>query len=120
MQNAKRRSPGAESTNDPISVNSVSNRALRADLVKGIRKTAATPSRQSGLCSRVLRKHEGKAGRHVLGLWIRLLSGLVVGARFGPYDPMVTQYTQGTVVVDRWSIQDQVVSGVDRASPGLG
>src|SRR5229473_1121305 len=35
MSNAKHKSPAAQSANDPMLVNSISNRALRADLVQG-------------------------------------------------------------------------------------
>src|SRR5437016_10454615 len=35
MQHANPQSPSTQSTNDPMLVNSISNRALRADLVKG-------------------------------------------------------------------------------------
>jgi hypothetical protein len=103
MQNAKRRSPGAASTNDPMLVNSISNRALRADLVKGFENRGYVLADNPDFSVAYYACTKDKLdvtywdyGYDYYPDWW----GVGMGPGWGPYGPTVTQYTQGTVVVD--------------------
>jgi len=100
MQNAKRRSPSAESTNDPMLVNSVSNRALRADLVKGFENRGYALADNPDFAVAYYASTKEKLDVTYWDYGYAYYPDWWLGPGFGPYDPMVTQYTQGTVVVD--------------------
>jgi hypothetical protein len=102
MSNAKPRSPVAQASNDPMLVNSISNRALRADLVKGFESRGYVLSDKPDFAVAYYASTKEKLDvtywnygyayyPHWWGGW---------GPGFGAYEPTVTQYTQGTVIVD--------------------
>ena len=102
MQNAKGRSPGAPSANDPMLVNSVSNRALCADLVKGFESRGYVRSDNPDFAVAYYASTKEKLdvaqwdyGYAYYPYW---LSGF--GPGLGPSASVVTQYTEGTVIVD--------------------
>jgi hypothetical protein len=94
-----------QSTNDPMLVNSISNRALRADLRQGFEKLGYAASDSSpDFCvayyastTQQLDITAWNYGYSFRPRWWRAGWGPRYGAA---YDPMVTQYTQGTVIVD--------------------
>jgi hypothetical protein len=102
MQNAKPRSPGAQSANDPMLVNSISNRALRADLVNGFESRgyvlSDNPDFAVAYYASTKEKLDVTYWDYGYAYYPRWWSGW--GPVMGPPDPMVAQYTQGTVIVD--------------------
>jgi Domain of unknown function (DUF4136) len=96
------------SGNDPMLVNSISNRALRADLKQGFEKLGYTVNDSNpDFCVAYYASTTQKLditswnyGYSFRPRWWRG-RGWGYGPRFDPaFDPMVTQYTQGTVIVD--------------------
>ena len=94
----------AQSTSDPMLVNSISNRALRADLLQGFEKLGYTVDDSSpDFCvayyastNQQLDITSWDYGYPLRPRWWRGW-----GPRYrAMYEPMVTQYTQGTVIVD--------------------
>lgn len=93
-----------QSNNDPMLVNSISNRALRADLRQGFEKLGyiandSTPDfcvAYYASTNQVLDLTSWDYGYPLRPRWWRGW-----GPRYGAaYAPMITQYTQGTVIVD--------------------
>lgn len=99
MPNPTPRSAAAQSASDPMLVNSVSNRALRADLVKGFE------GRGYGLSNNpdfTVAYYASTQERLDVTYWDY---GYAYrprwwGPGFGFQEPVATQYTQGTVIVD--------------------
>jgi hypothetical protein len=99
MPNPKRQSPSAQSADDPMLVNSISNRALRTDLVKGFESRgyvlADTPDFAVAYYASTKEKLDVTYWDYgypfYAGSW---------GGMGGPYDAAATRYTQGTVIVD--------------------
>ena len=105
MANAKPRSPsGAQSANDPMLVNSVSSRALRADLVKGFTNRGYVLSDNPDFAVAYYASTKEKLNvtywDYGYDYYPRWWGGWGGGFGPGPNDPTVTQYTQGTVIVD--------------------
>src|SRR2546425_5218750 len=102
MSNPKPRSPSAQSTNDPMLVNSISNRALRADLVKGFEDrgyaVADKPDFVAAYYACANQKLDVAYWDYGYGFYPGWWGGW--GPGWGPYDATVTQYTQGTVIID--------------------
>ena len=100
----KPRIASAQSTNDPMLVNSISNRALRADLQRGFAKLGyavndSTPDFCVAYYASTNQQLDITSWDYGYPLRPRWWRGW--GPRFGgTYSPMVTQYTQGTVIVD--------------------
>ena len=99
MPNPQRRPPSAQSASDPMLVNSISNRALRADLVKGFENRgyvlADNPDFAVAYYASTKEKLDVTYWDYGYPFYPRWWGGMG-----GPYDPTVTQYTQGTVIVD--------------------
>src|SRR3989442_11449142 len=95
----------AQSTNDPMLVNSISNRALRADLQQGFEKLGyARNDSTTDFCVAYYASTNQQLdittydyGYSFRPRWWR---GWGPRYRSAMYEPMVTQYTQGTVIVD--------------------
>src|SRR6267378_8685782 len=100
MQNAKRRSPGAESTNDPMLVNSISNRALRTDLVKGFENRGYALADNPDFAVAYYASTQQKLDVTYWDYGYPFYPGWWDGPGYGPYNRTVSQYTQGTVIVD--------------------
>ena len=102
MPNPQPKSQAAQSTNDPMLVNSISNRALRADLVKGFEDrgytVAAKPDFLVAYYASTNQKLDVTYWDYGYGFYPGWWGGW--GPGFGPYDTTVTQYTQGTVIID--------------------
>ena len=102
MSNPKPRSPSAQSTNDPMLVNSISNRALRTDLVKGFEDrgyaVAEKPDFVVAYYACTNQKLDVAYWDYGYGFYPGWWGGW--GPGWGPYDATVTQYTQGTVIID--------------------
>src|SRR3989449_5956489 len=96
MQHARRQAPSDQSANDPMLVNSISNRALRADLVKGFENRGYALSDTPDFTVAYYASTKDKLD---VTYWDY---GYPYYPRWwGPYEqPTVTQYTQGTVIVD--------------------
>jgi hypothetical protein len=94
----------AQSTNDPMLVNSISNRALRADLQRGFAKLGyavndSTPDFCVAYYASTNQQLDITTYDYGYSLRPRWWRGW--GPRYRDmYAPMVTQYTQGTVIVD--------------------
>ncbi len=92
----------APSANDPMLVNSISNRALRADLVKGFEgrgyALADNPDFAVAYYASTTQKLDVTYWDYGYPFYPRWWGGW--GPGWGPYDSTVTQYTQGTVIVD--------------------
>ena len=94
----------AQSTSDPMLVNSISNRALRGDLRKGFEKLGyavndSTPDFCVAYYASTNQQLDLTAWDYGYSLRPRWWRGW--GPRYrDTYEPMVTQYTQGTVIVD--------------------
>jgi hypothetical protein len=102
MPNPERREASAPSANDPMLVNSISNRALRADLVKGFQGRgyvlADSPDFTVAYYASTTQKLDVGYYDYGYSFSPRWWGGF--GPGWGPADPTVTQYTQGTVIVD--------------------
>jgi uncharacterized protein DUF4136 len=94
----------AQSNSDPMLVNSISNRALRADLQQGFEKLGyAVSDSAPDFCVAYYASTNQQLditgwdyGYPLRPRWWRGW-----GPRFGGmYEPLATQYTQGTVIVD--------------------
>jgi len=94
----------AQSTSDPMLVNSISNRALRGDLRQGFEKLGyavndSTPDFCVAYYASTNQQLDITAWDYGYSLRPRWWRGW--GPRYRDmYEPMVTQYTQGTVIVD--------------------
>jgi hypothetical protein len=101
MTNAKPRSPAAQSSDDPMLVNSVSNRALRTDLVKAFENRGYVRSDKPDFTvayyASTKQKLDVTYWDYGYAYYPRWWGGW--GPGFGP-TPMATEYTQGTVIVD--------------------
>ena len=101
MSNPEQRTPSAPGANDPMLVNSISNRALRADLVKGFENRgyalADKPDFAVAYYASTKQKLDVTSWDYGYSFYPRWWGGWGPG---GPYDPTVTQYTQGTVIID--------------------
>jgi len=98
MQHAKAQSPSASSTNDPMLVNSISNRALRADLIKGFENRGYALSDTPDFTVAYYASTKDKLD---VTYWDYGYPYYPRWWGFGPYEqPTVTEYTQGTVIVD--------------------
>jgi hypothetical protein len=99
MPNPKPRQPGVQAESDPMLVNSVSNRALRADLVKGFEGRGYGVSEKPDFTVAYYASTKEKLDitywdygyANYPGWW---------GPGYGFDAPTATQYTQGTVIVD--------------------
>ena len=102
MPNPERPPQFAPSANDPMLVNSISNRALRADLVKGFQgrgyALADNPDFAVAYYASATQKLDVTYWDYGYPFYPRWWGGW--GPGWGPYDSTVTQYTQGTVIVD--------------------
>ncbi len=93
-----------QSTSDPMLVNSISNRALRGDLRQGFEKLGyavndSTPDFCVAYYASTNQQLDITAWDYGYSLRPRWWRGW--GPRYRDmYEPMVTQYTQGTVIVD--------------------
>jgi len=93
-----------QSNGDPMLVNSISNRALRADLQQGFEKLGytvndSTPDFCVAYYASTNQELDISAWDYGYPLRPRWWRGW--GPRYGgAYAPMITQYTQGTVIVD--------------------
>ncbi len=94
----------AQSSSDPMLVNSISNRALRGDLRQGFEKLGyavndSTPDFCVAYYASTNQQLDITAWDYGYSLRPRWWRGW--GPRYRDmYEPMVTQYTQGTVIVD--------------------
>ena len=94
----------AQSTSDPMLVNSISNRALRGDLRQGFEKLGyavndSTPDFCVAYYASTNQQLDLTAWDYGYSLRPRWWRGW--GPRYRDmYEPMMTQYTQGTVIVD--------------------
>lgn len=94
----------AQSTSDPMLVNSISNRALRGDLRQGFEKLGyavndSTPDFCVAYYASTNQQLDITAWDYGYSLRPSWWRGW--GPRYRDiYEPMVTQYTQGTVIVD--------------------
>ena len=100
MQNPKPRSPAAVSSNDPMLVNSISNRALRTDLVKGFENRGYVLADNPDFSVAYYASTTEKLDVTYWDYGYPFYPDWWGGWGPGPYDPTVTKYTQGTVVVD--------------------
>jgi hypothetical protein len=102
MTNAKRKAPTAQSANDPMLVNSISNRALRADLVQGFESRGYVLSDKPDFAVAYYASTKDKLDvsyfDYGYSYYPRWWGGL--GPGWAAATPMVTQYTEGTVIVD--------------------
>ena len=102
MPNPERTPPSAQSTNDPMLVNSISNRALRTDLVKGFQNRgyvlADNPDFAVAYYASTKEKLDVTYWDYGYPFYPEWWGARAAG--WGPYEPSVTQYTQGTVIVD--------------------
>jgi hypothetical protein len=102
MTNATPRSPAAQSADDPMLVNSVSNRALRADLVKAFENRGYVRSDKPDFTvayyASTKQKLDVTYWDYGYDYYPRWWGGW--GPGFGPSGPTATEYTQGTVIVD--------------------
>ena len=102
MPNPERPAQVAPSANDPMLVNSISNRALRADLVKGFENRgytlADTPDFSVAYYASTKQKLDVTNWDYGYPFYPIWWGGY--GPGWGPYDSTVTQYTEGTVIVD--------------------
>src|SRR5438105_2999 len=97
MQHAKAQSPSPSSTNDPMLVNSISNRALRADLIKGFENRGYALSDTPDFTVAYYASTKDKLD---VTYWDYGYPYYPRWWGFGPYEqPTVTEYTQGTVIV---------------------
>jgi uncharacterized protein DUF4136 len=97
----------AQSNSDPMLVNSISNRALRTDLQQGFEKLGyavndSTPDFCVAYYASTNQQLDITTWDYGYPFRPRRWRGWgFYQPRFGPaFDPMVTQYTQGTVIVD--------------------
>jgi uncharacterized protein DUF4136 len=101
MPQPDRRSPAAQSTNDPMLVNSISNRALRADLVKAFENRgyvlSDTPDFTVAYYASAKEKLDVTYWDYGYGYYPHWWGR---GFYNPGYAPSVTEYTQGTVIVD--------------------
>src|SRR5467141_1719459 len=103
-QTPKPKIANAQSNSDPMLVNSISNRALRSDLQQGFEKLGyavndSTPDFCVAYYASTDQKLDITAWDYGYSLRPRWWRGW--GPRYRDvYAPMVTQYTQGTVIVD--------------------
>jgi hypothetical protein len=102
LPNARRRAPDAHSTNDPMLPDSLSNRALRADLVKGFENRGYVLSDDPDFAVAYYASTKDKLyltyWDYGYAYYPRWWDGW--GPGWGPLDSTVTQYTHGTVIVD--------------------
>jgi len=95
----------AQSSNDPMLVNSISNRALRADLRQGFEKLGyaindSTPDFCVAYYASTNQQFDVMTYDYGYSFRPRWWRGWGPHYRSAMYEPMVTQYTQGTVIVD--------------------
>jgi len=102
MPHAQPKTPAAQSANDPMLVNSISNRALRADLVKGFENRGYVfsdkPDFAVAYYASTKEKLDVSYWDYGYSYYPRWWGGM--GPGLDASAPMVTQYTQGTVIVD--------------------
>jgi hypothetical protein len=102
MPNPKPRTHVAQSTNDPMLVNSISNRALRSDLTRGFEDrgyaVADKPDFLVAYYACATQKLDVTYWDYGYGFYPGWWGGW--GPGWGPYDATVSQYTQGTVIID--------------------
>ena len=106
-QTPKPKIANAQSNSDPMLVNSISNRALRSDLQQGFEKLGyavndSTPDFCVAYYASTDQKLDITTWNYGYPFRPRRWAGWgFYQPRFGAaFDPMVTQYTQGTVIVD--------------------
>jgi len=101
MPHPTQQSPSAPSENDPMLVNSISNRALRADLVKGFEDRGYALSETPDFSVAYYASTKDKLDVTYWDYGYPYYPGWWGwGGGFRSYGPTVTQYTQGTVIVD--------------------
>ena len=101
MPQPARRLSAAQSTNDPMLVNSISNRALRTDLVKAFENRGYVLSDRPDFTVAYYASAKEKLDVTYWDYGYRYYPSWWDGPGF--YDrnaPSVTEYTQGTVIVD--------------------
>jgi len=102
LPNPKPKSQASQSANDPMLVNSISNRALRADLVKGFEDrgyvAAAQPDFLVAYYACTNQKLDVTYWDYGYPFYPGWWGGW--GPGWGPYETTVTPYTQGTVIID--------------------
>ncbi len=94
-----------QSTSDPMLVNSISNRALRGDLRQGFEKLGyavndSTPDFCVAYYASTNQQLDISAYDYGYSFRPRWWRGWGPRYRSAMFEPMVTQYTQGTVIVD--------------------
>ena len=106
-QTPKPKIASAQSNSDPMLVNSISNRALRSDLQQGFEKLGyavndSTPDFCVAYYASTDQKLDITTWNYGYPFRPRRWAGWgFYQPRFGAaFDPMVTQYTQGTIIVD--------------------
>jgi hypothetical protein len=106
-QTPKPKIANAQSNSDPMLVNSISNRALRSDLQQGFEKLGyavndSTPDFCVAYYASTDKKLDITTWNYGYPFRPRRWAGWgFYQPRFGAaFDPMVTQYTQGTIIVD--------------------
>jgi uncharacterized protein DUF4136 len=106
-QTPKPKIANAQSSSDPMLVNSISNRALRSDLQQGFEKLGyavndSTPDFCVAYYASTNQQLDITGWGYGYPFRPRRWAGWgFYQPRFGAaFDPMVTQYTQGTVIVD--------------------
>ena len=106
-QTPKPKIANAQSNSDPMLVNSISNRALRSDLQQGFEKLGyavndSTPDFCVAYYASTDQKLDITTWNYGYPFRPRRWAGWgFYQPRFGAaFDPMVTQYTQGTIIVD--------------------
>jgi hypothetical protein len=106
-QTPKPKIANAQSNSDPMLVNSISNRALRSDLQQGFEKLGyavndSTPDFCVAYYASTNQQLDITTWNYGYPFRPRRWAGWgFYQPRFGAaFDPMVTQYTQGTVIVD--------------------
>jgi hypothetical protein len=96
-----RRLPGAQPADDPMLVNSITNRALRADLVKAFENrgyvVSDTPDFAVAYYASAREKLQVRDWDYGYPYYPRWWGGPIHDPAYGP---LVTEYTQGTVIID--------------------
>jgi len=102
MLQPARRLSAAQSTNDPMLVNSISNRALRTDLVKAFENRGYVLSDRPDFTVAYYASAKEKLDVTYWDYGYRYYPSWWDGSGFYDrgYPPSVTEYTQGTVIVD--------------------
>src|SRR5258706_591444 len=116
----------AQSTSDPMLVNSISNRALRGDLRQGFEKLGyavndSTPDFCVAYYASTNQQLDISTYDYGYSFRPRWWRGWGPRYRSAMYEPMGTQYTQGTVIVDVFDPKNkELMWRGEGAGPGFG